>query len=57
MKVLSGLTRPLSCGDKEAQGEDKCVIEYDQKKEREASTNLFYEAIPFEWIRTYETLP
>lgn len=47
MRIMSGTDTPLS-GVNHSFYSNKTV---------EASTNLFYEAVPFEMLRTYETKP
>jgi hypothetical protein len=47
MRILTGKDTPLGGTN----------ITFNQTKAVEASTNLFYEAIPFEMLRTYETEP
>lgn len=47
MRIVSGTDTPLTGTN----------ITYNQSKPVPASTNLFYEAIPFEFLRTYETQP
>jgi hypothetical protein len=47
MRIISGEETPLG-------GEN---IVYNQTKVVNASTNLFYDVVPFEMLRTYETEP
>ena len=47
MRIVSGSVTPLGGTN----------ITYNQSKTIPASSNLFYEAIPFEMLRTYETEP
>jgi len=52
MKIISGVGKPLMQGD--VAFDD---LESNFTKKVNASTGLFYEAIPFEMLRTYETKP
>jgi hypothetical protein len=47
MRIVSGEDSPLTAGN----------ITYNQSKQLNASTNLFWEAVPFEMLRTYEEQP
>lgn len=49
MRIIPDEDEPLSAGDDE--------LEYTQNKTVEAGGSLFWEAIPFEMLRTYETDP
>jgi hypothetical protein len=53
MRIVSGLDQPLTGGDPA----DTNAMEYNGTKMVEASTNLFYEVVPFEMLRTFETQP
>ena len=51
MKIVSGVDQPLTGGA------DASALEYNASKIIEASSNVFYEVVPFEMLRTYETKP
>lgn len=51
MRIVSGLDQPLTGGP------DGQPLEFNQSKVVNASSNIFYEAVPFEMLRTYETQP
>jgi hypothetical protein len=51
MKIVSGVDSPLTGGSPDV------PLETNNTKVINASTNLFYEVVPFEMLRTYETQP
>jgi len=51
MKIVSGVDAPLTGGA------DATAMEYNGTKIIEGGSSIFYEAIPFEMLRTYETQP
>lgn len=51
MKIVSGVDQPLTGGA------DANAMEFNNTKIIEGGQNIFYEAIPFEMLRTYETQP
>lgn len=53
MRIVSGEDSALKQGDSGSADD----LEYNSTKVMNASTSLFYEAIPFEFLRTYEEKP
>jgi len=51
MKIISGVDSELTGGD------GVTPLEFNATKIVNSSTNLFYDVVPFEMLRSYETQP
>lgn len=49
MRIVSGVDTPMTSGSS--------TITYNHTKAVNASNTLYYEAVPFEMLRTYEEAP
>lgn len=53
MRIVSGIDTPLTGGN----SSEAEPLEYNHTKIINASDTLYYESVPFEMLRTYETNP